>query len=55
MILSSHTKIAALFTCTDDFFYFHTGDVYLFGKLMNGVVRVLVGKGIDVDFDPWRN
>lgn len=52
---SSWTKTTAVFTCTDDFFYFHAGDVDLFGKLVDGVVGVLVGERIDVHFDAWRN
>lgn len=44
-----------MFTCTNDFFYFHAGDVNLFGKLMDGVVGVLIGERVDVHFDPGRN
>lgn len=44
-----------MFTCSDDFLYLHTRDVDLFGKLMNGVVGVLVSEGVDVDFDSRGN
>lgn len=55
MINKPETKSTLLFTCTDDFFYFHAGYVYLFGKLVDGIVGVFVGERVDVHFDPWRN
>lgn len=48
-------ETAACVTCADDFLDFHTGDVDLFGKLVHSVIGVLVGKGVDVNFDPWGN
>lgn len=42
-------------TCADDLLDFHAGDVDLLGELVHGVVGVLVGEGVDVHFDPWRD
>lgn len=51
----SRTEAAECFTCADDFLDLHAGDVDLFGELVHGVVGVLVGEGVDVNFDPRGN
>lgn len=39
-----------LVTCADDLLDLHTRDVDLFGEFSYGLVRVLVGEGVNVDF-----
>lgn len=54
-LINMGTEMTTLFTCADDFLYFHTGDVYFFGKLVHSVVRVFVSERVYVDFDSWGN